>query len=66
MRVRKLMKVKGITQEDLANAAEITQPAVSNLLTRGCRPQRRTVEKFAGALGVNPSELWPEFAATTP
>ena len=65
-RVRKLMKEKGITQEDLANAAEITQPAVSNLLARSCRPQRRTVEKFASALGVSPTELWPEFAHTAP
>jgi len=65
-RVRRMMKEKGVTQEDLANAADITQPAVSNILTRGCRPQRRTVEKFATALGVSAIELWPEFAATAP
>jgi lambda repressor-like predicted transcriptional regulator len=65
-RVRRLMKEKGITQDDLAKAADIGRPAVSNLLTRRCRPQRRTVDKFAMALGATPAELWPEYVNTTP
>lgn len=58
-RVRDLMKAKGISQEQLARAAGITQPAVSNILNRSCRPQRRTVARFAAALGVEPDQLWP-------
>jgi lambda repressor-like predicted transcriptional regulator len=59
-KVRTLMAQKDITQEQLAKAAGIGQPAVSNILNRRCRPQRRTVERFAELLGVNPMELWPE------
>jgi lambda repressor-like predicted transcriptional regulator len=58
-RVRTLMEEKGITQEQLAMTAGISQPAVSNVLNRMCRPQRRTVSKFAEALGVKAEELWP-------
>ena len=60
-RVRKLMREKNVTQEQLAAAAGISQPAVSNILTRHCRPQRRTVMRFAEALGTTPQDLWPTF-----
>jgi lambda repressor-like predicted transcriptional regulator len=60
-RVRALMKEKNVTQETLAESAGITQPAVSNILNRRCRPQRRTVARFAEALGVSVVELWPEY-----
>jgi lambda repressor-like predicted transcriptional regulator len=59
-RVRSLMAKKGLNQADLAREAGITQPAVANILNRNCRPQRRTVIKFAVALGVEPHELWPD------
>jgi len=64
-RLRTLMKEKGINQEGLSKAAGIGQSAVSNILTRCCRPQRRTVKKFAEALGVSPSQLWDDFESTT-
>lgn len=64
-RVRALMEKNNVTQEALANAAGISQPAVSNILTRKSRPQRRTVAKFAAALGVAPEELWPEYESAT-
>ena len=60
------MKQKDMTQEDLAKAAGVGQPAVSNMLTRGCRPQRRTIAKFAVALGMDPTELFPEFGEMVP
>jgi lambda repressor-like predicted transcriptional regulator len=59
-RVQNLMKARDITQADLAEACEIGQPAISNLLSRRSRPQRRTVDKIAKALGVSPDEIWPE------
>jgi lambda repressor-like predicted transcriptional regulator len=59
-RVLSLMRERDMTQAQLANACEIGQPAVSNLLSRRSRPQRRTVEKIAKALGVPSSEIWPE------
>jgi lambda repressor-like predicted transcriptional regulator len=60
-RVRQLMQQLGMTQEQLARETGITQPAVSNILTRAARPQRRTVQRFATALGVAPSDLWPDY-----
>lgn len=60
-RVRQLMQQQGITQEQLARETGITQPAVSNILNRAARPQRRTVMRFATALGVAPSDLWPDY-----
>lgn len=58
-RVRDLMQARGVTQAELADAAGVTQPAISNILTRNCRPQRRTVEKIAQAFSVTADELWP-------
>ena len=63
-RVRNLMHEKNVTQEALAATAGIGQPAVSNILNRRCRPQRRTVVRFAEALGVSPQELWPDSVET--
>jgi lambda repressor-like predicted transcriptional regulator len=59
-RVTALLKSKGWTQGDLAAAIEVGQPAVSMMLARNCRPQRRTVEKIAKALGVQTTDIWPE------
>ena len=61
-RVRRVMEAKGLTQAALADAAGLNQPAVSMMLSRRCRPQRRTVHKIAAALGVPPEELWPAAA----
>lgn len=58
-KVRNLMEAKGLTQEYLAQATGVTQPAIANILNRSCRPQQRTVSRFAAALGVEPSVLWP-------
>lgn len=58
-RVSKLMAEKGIKQEELAQAIGVQQPAVSMLLSRNSRPQRRTVQRIAEALGVSTEELWP-------
>ncbi len=57
--LRHCMEEKGLTQEELARKARVGQPAISNMLNRQCRPQRRTVLRFAEALGVAPDELWP-------
>ena len=59
IRLRAAMDEKGITQEQLAASMGIGQPAISNMLNRQCRPQRRTVVRFAEALGVLPESLWP-------
>jgi len=59
-RVRKLMDEQGKNQDDLADVMGVTQPAIANILNRRCRPQQRTIARFAAALGVEASELWPD------
>src|SRR5262249_49393951 len=58
-RLDAIMKSKEIGQSDLAKMIGVQQPAISMMLSRDCRPQRRTIEKIAGALGVKPEDLWP-------
>jgi len=57
-RLRGTMEQRGLTQQALAERLGIGQPAVSNLLKRQCRPQRRTVSRLAKVLDVSPCELW--------
>lgn len=63
-KIRELMKEKGLTQVDLANRLGKQQAAISQLLSRGCRPQKRTILKFAEVLDVAPTELWPNIEVT--
>jgi transcriptional regulator with XRE-family HTH domain len=59
-RLRELMEAAGLTQAELAAKVGIGQPAISMMLNRACRPQRKTVLRFAEALGVPPEQLWPQ------
>jgi DNA-binding phage protein len=56
-RLRKAIAEKGLTQPELAKRVGIGQSAISMMLNRSCRPQRKTVLRFAEALGVAPEEL---------
>jgi lambda repressor-like predicted transcriptional regulator len=58
-RLRGAMTEQGITQAELAAKVGIGQPAISMMLNRTCRPQRKTVRKIAEALGIDPVALWP-------
>jgi lambda repressor-like predicted transcriptional regulator len=60
-RVQSRMAALEMTQGTLAEKIGIGQPAVSNMLNRKCRPQKRTVQKIAAALEIDPEELWPGF-----
>jgi lambda repressor-like predicted transcriptional regulator len=60
-RLRDIMERKGVTQVQIAEKLGVGQPAISNMLQRQCRPQRRTVIRLAEALGVSPTDLWPGF-----
>jgi lambda repressor-like predicted transcriptional regulator len=59
--VQRLMEEKGMTQAELADKVGLGQPAISMMLNRTCRPQQKTVARFAQALEVPPEELWPRF-----
>jgi lambda repressor-like predicted transcriptional regulator len=56
------MTERGLTQTALAAKVGVSQPAIALMLKRECRPQKRTVSKIAKALGMRPSELWPQLA----
>ena len=58
-RLRDRMAATGMTQVELAEKVGIGQPAISMMLNRTCRPQKKTVQKLAAALGVAPVDLWP-------
>lgn len=58
-RLRVAMDERGVTQAERAAKVGIGQPVISMMLTRTCRPQRKTVAKLAAALGVLPEQLWP-------
>lgn len=58
-RVSALMKERGMTQEELAAASGVGQSAISMMLARKARPQKRTVVRIAKALAVEPPDLWP-------
>jgi XRE family transcriptional regulator, regulator of sulfur utilization len=55
-----LRKGRGMTQEEVAEKAEITQQHYS-LIERGeISPTMRTARKIARALGVDLDAVWPE------
>lgn len=59
-RLREQMELKRISQTELAERIGCTQPAVSQMLNRNCRPQKKTLLKLAEALNVNVQQLWPD------
>lgn len=59
-KLRELMKARAITQVELASRIGCTQPAISQMLKRQCRPQRRTILALADALNVSPRDLWED------
>lgn len=60
-RLEAAMRNRGISQTELAGRIGIGQSAISMMLKRECRPQKRTVSRIAEALDVKPEELWPGF-----
>lgn len=59
--LQRLMAERQLTQHQLAEKVGLGQPAISMMLNRTCRPQKKTIRRFAEALGVGPAALWPAF-----
>lgn len=59
-RLRELMEARKVSQQELADRAHCSQPAISQMLKRACRPQKKTILKLAEALNVQPRDLWPD------
>jgi DNA-binding XRE family transcriptional regulator len=58
--LQRLMEERRLTQAQLAERAGLSEPAISMLLARKYRPQRRTMRLLAQVLGVSEKELAPE------
>lgn len=56
-KLKKIMAAKGITQTRLAQLTGIDSSRVCRYANGSMNPSLRTVERFAAALGVEPSEL---------
>jgi transcriptional regulator with XRE-family HTH domain len=63
-KLRQFMKARGVTQRELASRIGCTQPAISQMLKRECRPQKKTILGLATALNVDPRDLWPDLDVT--
>ncbi len=59
-RVRELLEMKRISQQELADRVGCSQPAISQMLNRSCRPQKKTILRVAEALNVQARDLWPD------
>jgi transcriptional regulator with XRE-family HTH domain len=59
-RLRSILGQKNFTQEELAERIDCTQSAISKMINRNSRPQKKTILKMAAALNVAPTELWPD------
>jgi len=59
-RIRKLRRERNWTQKDLGERVGIDQKNISQYESDRIKPSNRTLQRFAQALGVTPSELLAE------
>ncbi|WP_369681857.1 helix-turn-helix domain-containing protein [Alicyclobacillus macrosporangiidus] len=56
-RIRELRTLAGMSQEELARAAQVSQPFLSQIETEARQPSLRVLKRIAEVLGVSVSEL---------
>ena len=64
--IRRLRKEKGWTQTELAVYAGSSQPTINQIESGARNPSTRTLEKIAGALGIEVADLFPKAQAPLP
>lgn len=64
--IRRLRKEKDWTQTELAVYAGSSQPTINQIESGTRNPSTRTLEKIAGALGVEVGDLFPKLEAPLP
>ncbi len=57
LRLKELRDAKGMTQEDLAEKAELFRTYLSRIETGGANPTLTVIHQLADALGVTPDRL---------
>jgi len=58
LRIKEVLKEKGLTAVWLASQIEITQPNMSNIVSGKSKPSLDTLERIADALNVPITELF--------
>lgn len=58
LRIKDLLKEKGMTMSDLASAIGTTQTSISRMLGENGNPTCETLDKISDALGVDITELF--------
>ena len=59
-RLYKLMLDRGLTQSDLARKAGLERNRISQYVRADSKPGGLYLKKLADALGVKPTDLWPD------
>jgi transcriptional regulator with XRE-family HTH domain len=59
-RIQEEMKKRGISQNKLAKAAQISQSGLSSIINGASSPKENTLQALANALGISVSELTQE------
>lgn len=63
--LRVIREIRGLTQDDLAAAAQISKISISRLETGHRAPRWSTARKLAQALNVAPEQLFPDEGSPT-
>lgn len=58
LRVKEILKAKGMTAKELAKLLNVSEGSLSLTIKDGANPSMQTLEKIANALGVPVSELF--------
>jgi len=62
MRVKEILKEKGMSQKDLAKRMNVQDGTMSNILSGRYSPTLDTLQRIADALGVEVAELFAPIA----
>ena len=60
LRIKEVLKKKGVTVVSLANSIGITQPNMSNIVNSKSTPSLETLEKIANVLEIDITELFEQ------
>ena len=64
LRIKSILKEKGMTNIAIADKVGITRPNMSNILNGKTKPSLETLDKIADALNVHISELFEKETPT--
>lgn len=57
-RIYQICESKNMTQYELAKRAGLTQSSLSNLMSQGCKPTIKTLEKICNGFGITLAQFF--------